>query len=531
LFLALALVGLVLFFYRLGVPGLMDPDEGRYAEIAREIFVLGDWLIPHLNRLPYLEKPPLVYWLTALSFKVCGYTEAAARLPSAASALGGVFLAYGLGRAFWGPGPAFFGATVLATCGGYVALGRVLTLDMTLTLLLNLGVALGYLALSRNRPHLWTWAYLALALAVLTKGPVAVVLAWLIWGIWALVHRKPLKALVQVRGWLLLAVVALPWFVWVTLQYPDFFKFFVLEQHLGRYLTAAVHPQPLYYYLPLLLGFLLPWTFLMPWALWPAGQGRDPDRLFLIIWAATVLVFFSLSQGKLPTYILPALLPLALLLGARLFAYPQAQAELWAHPGLKASLLAWGLAAWGLVLLYLWPPGFLARHLSREQIFLPILPLVLAGLAFTPSLALTFRRVGLLFVGALMLSTLTPVGLEKLSLRRSPAELGRIVQARWQPDAALVGVQLYSQGLSFYSGHVFHLLAFRTELDFGRSLNPGNGLFFSTAADLRAFVQSRPLVFFFLKAQDLSGLQAQLPGELHILGRYKDCLLASYKGK
>ena len=182
--LGLGLVGLVLFFYRLGAPGLMDPDEGRYAEIAREFFVLKDWLIPHLNLLPYLEKPPLVYWLTALSFKALGYTEAAARLPSAVSALGGVFLAYGLGRALWGPGPGVLGALVLASTAGYVALGRILTLDMTFALYLNLGIGLGYLALSRGQDRLWPWAYLALALAVLTKGPVALVLAGLVWVIW-----------------------------------------------------------------------------------------------------------------------------------------------------------------------------------------------------------------------------------------------------------------------------------------------------------------------------------------------------------
>ena len=95
-------MGLVLFGYRLGVPGLMDPDEGRYAEIAREILLLRDWLIPHLNLFPYLEKPPLVYWLTAASFKVLGQSELAARLPSAAAALGGVLLAYGLARTLWG---------------------------------------------------------------------------------------------------------------------------------------------------------------------------------------------------------------------------------------------------------------------------------------------------------------------------------------------------------------------------------------------------------------------------------------------
>ena len=92
-----------------GRPGADGPDEGRYAEIAREILLLRDSLIPHLNLFPYLEKPPLVYWLTALSFKVLGYTELAARLPSAAAALGGLLLAYGLARSLWGTGPALMG--------------------------------------------------------------------------------------------------------------------------------------------------------------------------------------------------------------------------------------------------------------------------------------------------------------------------------------------------------------------------------------------------------------------------------------
>ncbi len=221
--LGLALMGAVIFFYRLGAPGLMDPDEGRYAEIAREIMARGDWLIPHLNHLPYLEKPPLVYWLTALSFRGLGDTELAARLPAAVSALAGVFLAYGLGRAFWGPVAGFLGAVVLATCPGYVALGRILTLDMTFTLFLSLGVGLGYLALSRGRPRLWLWAYGALALAVLTKGPSAVVLGGLVWLLWALYQRLPLKSLVSPGGWLILAAVSLPWFAWVEVALPGLF--------------------------------------------------------------------------------------------------------------------------------------------------------------------------------------------------------------------------------------------------------------------------------------------------------------------
>ena len=177
------LVGLGLFFPGLGVPGLMDPDEGRYAEIAREMLLLRDWLIPHLNLVPYLEKPPLVYWLTSMSLGAFGLGEWAARLPSALAALAGLYLAFWLGRALWGERQGLWGAVVLATSGGYVVLARLLTLDMVFTLFLNLGIALGYLALSRERPRLWPYAYLALALAVMVKGPVALVLAGLIWGL------------------------------------------------------------------------------------------------------------------------------------------------------------------------------------------------------------------------------------------------------------------------------------------------------------------------------------------------------------
>ncbi len=541
-------MGLVIFFWRLGVPGLMDPDEGRYAEIAREFFVSGDWLIPHLNLVPYLEKPPLVYWLTALSFGGLGYTELAARLPAALSALGGILLAYGLGRAFWGPAPGFFSAVVLATCGGYVALARLLTLDMTLAFFLNLGVGLGYLALSRNRPSFWPWAYLALGLGVLTKGPVAVVLAALIWGLWVLLISPPpqpsplkgegvkgsiysrLRLLYQPRGWLLLAVISLPWFAWVGWRYPEFYRFFLVEQHFGRYLSAAIHPQPFYYYGPVLLGLMLPWSWLLPWAL-AKGRGAGQDRVFLLLWAGVIFVFFSLSRGKLAPYVLPALLPLALLLGQALYTFKEAGLRFFQDRGLTVSLGVWAVVGWGLVALYFRPPEFLARQLAQAAIYGPCLPLSLIILALTPTAALIFRHLGVFFLGALLLSTLLPLSLERLSAQRSPRQAGRVVNSLWQPGAALVGVHLYSQGLSFYSGQVFHLLSFRTELDFGRRLKPDSGLFFSSPAEMAAFAASRPVVFFFLKAQDLEGFEQWLPGKYRSLARYKDCILAAYEGK
>ncbi len=543
----LALMGLVLFFYRLGAPGLMDPDEGRYAEIAREIFLLHDWLMPHLNLFPYLEKPPLVYWLTALSFKALGANELAARLPSAASALGGLFLAYWLGRSLWGPALGFLGATVLATCSGYVVLGRLLTLDMTFSLLLNLAIALGYLALSRERRELWPWAYGALGLAVLAKGPVALVLAGLIWGIWVLFlsprpQPSPLKGegvkvrvisrlrlLYQPWGWLILAVLVLPWFAYVQWRFPDYFRFFILEHHFGRFLTPAIHPEPFYYFGPVLLGLLLPWSWLLPWVLFSRGAGRDPDRTFLLVWAAVVLIFFSLSRGKLAPYILPALLPLALIVGEGLGSLSESVRTWAADPGLRISLWAWTLAGFSAVALLLWPPATLAQALSRANLALPYLLLVAAVFTLTPLVTLVGRRLGPLFLGALLLSALLPVGLDRLSLQRSPRELGRLVQSLWQPEAALVGVYLYSQGLSFYSGQVFHLLDFRTELDFGRKLRPEKDLYFAGVKELGNFARTRPQVFFYVKEDDLASLKPELPGKIQLLDRQRDCLLLAYQ--
>jgi hypothetical protein len=528
--LILMVAGLVIFFYRLGVPGLMDPDEGRYAEIAREFFVLRDWGIPHLNLLPYLEKPPLVYWLTALSFKLLGYTEMAARLPSAVSALGGVFLAYGLGRSLWGPGPGMLGALVLASAAGYVALGRILTLDMTFTLWLNLGIGLGYLALSRGQNRLWPWAYLALALAVLTKGPVALVLAGLVWVIWMAVHRRSGRSLIQIRSWVLLAAITLPWFVYVQWRYPEFFRFFILEHHLYRFLTPAIHPEPLFYYIPLLLGLLLPWTWVLPWTL-AIGRWRDPDYRFLVIWAAVIVVFFSLSRGKLAPYILPALLPLALLLGHGLARLTGVGRMSFNSRLLKASLLAWGLTGVALVGLSLWPPALLVRALARANFSWPYLLTLSLIWTLTPLTALIWRHLGALLLGALLLSALVPRGIDQVSLGRSFKDMGLTLKSRWQPGAALVGVHIYSQGLSFYSGQIFHLLGCRTELDFGQRLAPEKGLCLAGKEALPAFTAATPVTFFFLKVDDISLLTEALPGNFHPLASHKDCILSIYEGK
>jgi 4-amino-4-deoxy-L-arabinose transferase-like glycosyltransferase len=511
----------------------MDPDEGRYAEIAREMLRLQDWLIPHLNLVPYLEKPPLVYWLTSLSFSAFGFTEWAARLPAALSALAGLYLAYGLGRALWGERQGFWGAMVLATCGGYIILARLLTLDMVFTFFLNLGIGLGYLALSRERPYLWLWAYLALALAVLVKGPVALVLVGLIWGLGAFLRgRQAFRALMRPGSWGLLAVVILPWFLYVAWLFPEFPRFFLWEHHVERYLEGvSYHAEPWWYFGPVFLGLLLPWTGVVLWALGRRAPIDSDDRIFLVIWAGVVLGFFSISRGKLVPYILPALLPVALLVGEALAGLQSRIMGLRGEPGCRLSLLLWALMAWILVVLYFLPLVALQPLLHQAAILEPYLPISLVLLAVIPTLVLILRRVEVLLVGALLLGALLPLGMERLAWQRSPRELGLTLKDHWQPGAALVGVYLYSQGLSFYSRQIFHLLEFRTELNFGQRLTPQSSLFFKNLAELKAFTASRPLVFFYLKPQELNWLKQQLPREYEILAQQKDCLLVSSQRK
>ncbi len=340
-----------------------------------------------------------------------------------------MLLAYALARTLWGTGPAFMSATVLATCSGSVVLGRLLTLDMTFAFLLNLAIGLGYLAMRRGESRLWPWAYGALGLAVLSKGPVALLLAGLIWGLWILLNSpppqpSPLKgegvkgrALLKLRllfallfrplSWLLLAILALPWFVYVQWRYPVFFHYFIIEQHFGRFLTPAIHPEPVYYYGPVLLALLLPWSFLLPWA-W-LRRPRDPDQVFLMIWAGVVVVFFSLSRGKLAPYILPALLPLALLLG-RALADLAGRGQGWRQdPGFRISLWAWaGAGALLFILLYFSNPF---QVWSRLNLARPYLLVVAAVFPLTPVLALLDRKRVLLFLGAgaLIFSILMPV--------------------------------------------------------------------------------------------------------------------------
>jgi 4-amino-4-deoxy-L-arabinose transferase-like glycosyltransferase len=305
---------------------LFEPDEGRYAEIPREMLERGEWVVPLLQGEPYLDKPPLLYWLVAASYRIFGIHDWAARLIPALAVHATVLLTYALGRHLLGERSAFWGALFLALAPGFVGMGRLLILDGLLTLWVTLSLLAAFLAIRGERLHhgYWLLSALACGLGVLTKGPVAIVLLvpalvayrWLTSSSWRL----------GVSAWLRFAAVvlavALPWYIAVCAQLPHFARYFLWEHNVVRFLTPFDHLRPIWFYGPVLLFGLLPATLLA----WPcirilcasddeSRSQRTPELGYLMLAGGWCVLFFSLSGCKLPTYILPAFPPLALVLG------------------------------------------------------------------------------------------------------------------------------------------------------------------------------------------------------------------------
>jgi 4-amino-4-deoxy-L-arabinose transferase-like glycosyltransferase len=327
---------------------LFEPDEGRYAQIPREMLTSGDWIVPTLQGEPYLEKPPLFYWLVMGCYAVFGFHDWAARLVPALAVQGCLVMTYLFGRRMLGERPAFWGALLLALMPGFVGMGRLLVLDGVLTFLVTLALFSGWRAL--EGPALqdgwWLTAAVACGLGVLTKGPIALVL--LLAPVWLQRRLAPTPARIGLRGWLKFAgvtlAVALPWYAVAAWRLPDFVHDFFWVHNVQRFAEPFNHDRPAWFYVPVLLAGLGPLSFLLiPFGRWLVlrdGAGRCPALGYLLLSAAWCLLFFSLSGCKLPTYILPAFPPLALALGAWLARSPLRQSR-W---------LQGGLAAWGLVM-------------------------------------------------------------------------------------------------------------------------------------------------------------------------------------
>ncbi len=382
----------IAFFYRLGAYGLWDPDEGRSGVIAKEILASGNWLTLTENGKPYYDKPAPYFWLLALGLKLLGLSELAVRLPSALAAsltVGAVYLWCSI-HGKWKQG--LWGAVVLATSFEFVGLGRFGKMDMLFTLFFT--ASLLYFLWWREEPKRGIWLfYLFLALALLTKGPAGVLLPLLIVGVDRIV-KKDLTVFWKMRlvqGITIILLVAGPWYLLATIQDQDYIKTFIWQHNVLRFFTSQGgidHVEPFYYLILITLAGFLPWSFFLPplfHYLWESRRERgNEQRVFFLIWAACVLIFFSLSHNKLGTYVLPALPPLALLTGDLLQRFFEGrEASTWRRRWVFLAGISW------LLLLFVAPPlsDWLLgqRYPKYFPLDMPLFPavsfLALAGIA------------------------------------------------------------------------------------------------------------------------------------------------------
>ncbi len=417
LWIALLIVAVfyVCFFSHLGALGFIGPDEPRYAWVAREMAESGDWVTPRLYGQPWFEKPVLYYWGAALAFRLFGVNEFSARLPSAlAAALAALALA-GAGWRCYGSNTAWIVLLLFSTSLGTFSFARAAAPDMLFSAMLACAMVAAYALVwdrgGRRRDVLLARIAFGtfLGAATLAKGPAAVVLAGGSVALWALATRRWKQAfsLAHPLATLFFCLTAVPWYALCAARNPGFLRTFLLAQNFQRYLTPVFHhEQPFWFFIPMLLAAVLPWTALL------AGVGGDAVRssrhktwlggpaLFFVAWVAFPLLFFSFSKSKLPGYILPAVPPLILLM-----SHSVARAIAW-----RPSAARWQLAAVGATIAVVAGAGayWLMRAselaLDRPVVLLPHLVLGALGGLGVALLALLRRPTAALLAAAFLLA-------------------------------------------------------------------------------------------------------------------------------
>lgn len=322
--LVLGLVSCLLMLPNLSYP-LIDPDEGRYAEISREMLESGDYVVPTQFGKPYLDKPPLLYWLTAASFQMFGISETAARLVPALAALLTIVAVYGFGSRLFGHTSAWLAGLGLVSCCGFLISGRFVFIDTLLTLFTTVGLLAGCLACRRPKLHAGWWGATAMACALgtLAKGPIAIVLC-----IPPLIAGRWLTGLEAVRlkywAWFagIVGTIAIPWFLMVDVRQPGFLIDFVWTHHVNRFSTGLAHVEAWWYYIPVLLVGMAPCSILFPAVATflldsskTARAWRSWDLGLIVLAASWILLLFSCSACKLPPYLLPMVPLICLVVG------------------------------------------------------------------------------------------------------------------------------------------------------------------------------------------------------------------------
>jgi 4-amino-4-deoxy-L-arabinose transferase-like glycosyltransferase len=480
----------VLWFGNLDYRKLVRPDEGRYAEIPREMVASGDWLTPRLNGLKYFEKPPLQYWATAAAYEAFGEHHWTVRLWPAVTGFAGVVLTYFIGATLFGALAGLYAALILASSVGYMLVAHLATLDMGLTFFMTLtlgGLLVGlreHASPAENR--LWVHAaWAGMALAALSKGLIGVVLPVMVLVAYIALMRDfgVLRRMHLWTGGLLFLAIAAPWFVAVSIANPGFFDFFFIHEHFQRFLTNEHRrPGPWWYFVPVLGLTILPWLSILcdalprSWKTRGAAAAFQPQRL-LLLWAVLIFAFFSASGSKLPSYVMPIYPALALLMGLYLSEC-------------RATTLRWHLVplpVLGVVIMALAPQA--VRFASDEvpvTLYHAYVPWIIAtGGVFLCGAGYALYRCWrgnsstaliVLSFSSLAAGQLAMMGHDSLARASSAYYLAQEIAPHLKPNVPFYSVGTYEQTLPFYIKRPVTLVAFADEMSYGLAQEPHLGM-------------------------------------------------------
>jgi 4-amino-4-deoxy-L-arabinose transferase-like glycosyltransferase len=506
---------LVLFtfawFSNLQFAHLVKPDEGRYAEIPREMAATGDWLTPRLNNIKYFEKPALQYWATAAAFKVFGEHEWTARLWPAVLGYLGVLLAFFAGRRVFGEQAGLYSALILGSSFLWVFIGHIATLDMGLSFFMMVALA-GFLvaqthscACTARTAMLSAWS--AMALAVLSKGLVGIILPGAVLVVYSLVQRdfSLWRRLHIAAGLALFLLISAPWFIAVSLANPEFAQFFFIHEHFARFLTK-VHGRfhPWYTFIPILALGLMPWllsftpAMLQGWRAHAVEKTFQPRR-FLWLWAVVIFLFFSVSDSKLPPYILPIFPALAWLMGDYLTRI-SVRALRWQ---LLVTFLLGVIVTAGIVIKY----GDFPDAVTPAPLYAAYAPWLIAAAGIWLAgvmLAIGFCQrqrveaavISVAVVG-LISTQLILAGHDALSPSSSSYDFAQQLKPQLTSKTPFYCLQMYDQTLPFYLQRTCTLVAIQDEMAFGLEQEPKKWIpteaeFLANRAQLRGAVVLMP---------------------------------------
>jgi 4-amino-4-deoxy-L-arabinose transferase-like glycosyltransferase len=489
----------VIWFANLEYRKLIKPDEGRYAEIPREMVVSGDWTTPRLNDLKYFEKPPLQYWATATAYTIFGEHHWTSRLWTGLTGFAGILLVWFAGLRLFGREAGNYAAILLGSSMLYVLMGHINTLDMGVTFFLTLGITgllLGQTQTDTKIQRNWMLlAWAALAFAVLSKGLMGLVLPGAALFIYCVVQRdfSVLKRMHWLPGVAVFLLITAPWFYLVMKANPEFFQRFFIYEHYTRFTTKDLgRYQPWYFFIPILLAGMLPWTIVMFDTLLKTWRtSKLPDKAFnaarfLLIWSVFIYLFFTVSGSKLPSYLLPMFPALALLMGKQLVEMSPRRLFWMIVPMLPLTLLAVGFAPftarladtplqlqgyseyayWLMAAALIWLLGVMGALLllRRSQVVPKVVPKVVNDSKLVAVLVLAFSTLLAAQIGA--------SGYNTIAKERSAYFIANAIRPYVKAEIPFYSVDTYEQTLPFYLKHTFTLVQYQDEMAFGIMQEP-----------------------------------------------------------